>query len=291
MVIGAGLAGLTSAHCLAALFDEVTLVERDDISATPADPAAATNDQAHVRTIPFPHRGLLYVLQSVRRKICDRHMFDCVILWPIRPVSGRAVAVASGHNPVAYFLMFMQPSRRSPRTTFYQHPFAGAQLMGRSRPGVPQFSQPHLLLKKGVCVMNELFGGGFEQRLIDAGAVPVNWIEDAKVVSGCCCQQDCLRNQELRAAASRRRRDARQLDRGRRSGERSLSCTLKTSSSSSSKPACCPSTGLRMPKWWVFEGCRIQAAAIDPLPMLRLRLYMLTSASPSLSHFPPHPKP
>jgi 2-polyprenyl-6-methoxyphenol hydroxylase-like FAD-dependent oxidoreductase len=32
VVVGAGLAGLTAAHCLAGgLFDEVTLLERDDV--------------------------------------------------------------------------------------------------------------------------------------------------------------------------------------------------------------------------------------------------------------------
>jgi len=182
VVIGAGLAGLTTAHCLAALFDEVTLVERDDISATPADPAAATNDQAHVRIIPSPCRGLLHVLQSV---ICDRQMFDCLILRPICHVTGRAAAVANDHNPVASSLTFMQPPQRSPRTTsltpFRRRAADGAQPAGRA------------------AVL---------------AAAPA--AEEGRV------RHERALRWRLRAAAHRRWRGARQLDRGRESGERVL---------------------------------------------------------------------
>lgn len=57
------------------------------------------------------------------------------------------------------------------------------QLTGRRRPGVSQFSQPHLLLKRGMVELTDLFGVDMEQTLVEAGGVSINWIEDALVVS------------------------------------------------------------------------------------------------------------
>ena len=45
VVIGAGLAGLATAKALCGLFDEVTLLERDDVAAAPASAEDATKDQ------------------------------------------------------------------------------------------------------------------------------------------------------------------------------------------------------------------------------------------------------
>ena len=57
------------------------------------------------------------------------------------------------------------------------------QLTGRQRPGVSQFSQPHLLLKRGMTELSAMFGSDFEQTLLDAGGVSVNWIEECTAVS------------------------------------------------------------------------------------------------------------
>jgi flavin-dependent dehydrogenase len=45
VVIGAGLAGLATAKALCGLFDEVTLIERDNVAAAPASAEDATQDQ------------------------------------------------------------------------------------------------------------------------------------------------------------------------------------------------------------------------------------------------------
>lgn len=57
------------------------------------------------------------------------------------------------------------------------------QLLGRSRPGVPQFPQPHVLLKRGLLELDALFGD-FQAKLVAAGAVPTNWMENTVVVRG-----------------------------------------------------------------------------------------------------------
>lgn len=57
------------------------------------------------------------------------------------------------------------------------------QLTGRQRPGVSQFSQPHLLLKRGMKELSNMFGSDFEQMLLDAGGVSVNWLEECTAVS------------------------------------------------------------------------------------------------------------
>lgn len=49
MVIGAGLAGLTTAHSLAGLFGEVTLLERDDVAKVPGSAEDATVDEVRRR--------------------------------------------------------------------------------------------------------------------------------------------------------------------------------------------------------------------------------------------------
>jgi phytoene dehydrogenase-like protein len=48
VVIGAGLAGLATAKALCGLFDEVTLLERDDVAAAPASAEDATKDQVNM---------------------------------------------------------------------------------------------------------------------------------------------------------------------------------------------------------------------------------------------------
>lgn len=56
-MIGAGLAGLTTAQCLCGghrLFDEVTLLERDDVTAAPASAADATQDEVICMTCGYP---------------------------------------------------------------------------------------------------------------------------------------------------------------------------------------------------------------------------------------------
>jgi 2-polyprenyl-6-methoxyphenol hydroxylase-like FAD-dependent oxidoreductase len=49
VVIGAGLAGLATAKALCGLFDEVTLLERDDVAAAPASAEDATQDQVQLQ--------------------------------------------------------------------------------------------------------------------------------------------------------------------------------------------------------------------------------------------------
>lgn len=56
------------------------------------------------------------------------------------------------------------------------------QLLGPRRPGVPQFPQPHVLLKRGLLELDALFGD-FQAKLVAAGAVPTNWLEDMVQVS------------------------------------------------------------------------------------------------------------
>jgi hypothetical protein len=50
------------------------------------------------------------------------------------------------------------------------------------RPGLPQFSQPHVLLKRGLVELNGLFDN-FTAKLVARGAVPLNWMENTVVVS------------------------------------------------------------------------------------------------------------
>ncbi len=45
-----------------------------------------------------------------------------------------------------------------------------------------QFAHPHVLLRRGLNILNELFDCDFEATLEDAGATKINWISDATVV-------------------------------------------------------------------------------------------------------------
>ena len=61
VVIGAGLAGLATAKAMCGLFDEVTLVERDNVAAAPDSAEDATTDQVilgYTVTIEDGHRSL-----------------------------------------------------------------------------------------------------------------------------------------------------------------------------------------------------------------------------------------
>jgi hypothetical protein len=55
------------------------------------------------------------------------------------------------------------------------------QLLGKQRPGVPQFPQPHVLLRRGLVELGALFGD-FQAKLVAEGAVPLNWLENSVVV-------------------------------------------------------------------------------------------------------------
>ena len=46
---------------------------------------------------------------------------------------------------------------------------------------MPQFPQPHVLLKRGLVELNGLFGD-FTAKLVAQGAVPLNWLENTVVV-------------------------------------------------------------------------------------------------------------
>lgn len=92
------MAGLTTAHCLCSLFDEVVLLERDVIDTAGAAPQSLSEMQE--------------------------------------------------------------------------------QVTGRKRPGVPQYGQPHVLLKRGIGILNRMFGDGFEQQFLEAGAQRINWMLD-----------------------------------------------------------------------------------------------------------------
>ena len=54
--------------------------------------------------------------------------------------------------------------------------------MNTKRPGVPQFPQPHVLLRRGLNELDALFGD-FQAKLVAGGAVPLNWLENTVVVS------------------------------------------------------------------------------------------------------------
>jgi glycine/D-amino acid oxidase-like deaminating enzyme len=58
VVIGAGLAGLATVQALCGLFDEVTLLERDDVAAVPASAEDASKDQVGVwSNVPERNNG------------------------------------------------------------------------------------------------------------------------------------------------------------------------------------------------------------------------------------------
>lgn len=56
---------------------------------------------------------------------------------------------------------------------------------------MPQFPQPHLLLKRGLSELDGLFGD-FEAKLVADGGVPINWLENLVVVST--LDQKCKQN-------------------------------------------------------------------------------------------------
>lgn len=186
VVIGAGLAGLTAAHCLAdGLFDEVTLLERDRVSTDQVD----TSDPNLSKRTPF-HRRSCHC--NMPRASCE-HLRCTASAVSTSAAHGSPVQSSTptlclrrGSAAAMHVIMHapMHPVADCPQVCLeglQQAVLVCMQLLGRLRPGVPQFPQPHVLLKRGLLELDALFGD-LEAKLVAAGAVPTNWLENTVTV-------------------------------------------------------------------------------------------------------------
>ena len=76
--------------------------------------------------------------------------------------------------------------RRDPNEEVFMPKSAAAALPvqagTRRRQGVSQYKQPHVMLSRGLQVLENLFPG-YQQGLSKAGALDVDWLDDVVVVS------------------------------------------------------------------------------------------------------------